>query len=196
VSPSGGPRPVDSVIVPDEVASREVTTTAVARSGVGVDQPRPTSPEGRPAAAPPAATGRKPASPSRRKQRQAARLRARKVHRIVRHVEPWSVLKISLVFYFCLWVTLLIAGAVLWQVALSSGLVDNVESFIQDIFVLKSFTFDAAQVFRAYAVAGLIMVIAATGFTVLMAVLFNLISDLMGGIRVTVIQEETARPGP
>lgn len=196
MSPSGGARPVDSIIVPDEVASREVTTTAVARSGVGVDQPRPTAADGRAAAATRGASGRRPASPSRRQQRQAARLRARKVHRIVRHVEPWSVLKISLVFYFCLWVTLLIAGAVLWQVALSSGLVDNVESFIQDIFVLKSFTFDAAQVFRAYAIAGLIMVIAATGFTVLMAVLFNLISDLMGGIRVTVIQEETARPGP
>ena len=34
---------------------------------------------------------------------------------------------------------------------------------------------------------------AATGFTVLLAVLFNLISDLTGGVRVTVVEEETAR---
>jgi hypothetical protein len=27
-----------------------------------------------------------------------------------------------------------------------------------------------------------------------MAVLFNLISDLVGGVRITVIEEETARP--
>jgi hypothetical protein len=37
------------------------------------------------------------------------------------------------------------------------------------------------------------MVIVASGFTVLMAVLFNLISDLVGGIRFTVIEEETVR---
>jgi hypothetical protein len=48
--------------------------------------------------------------------------------------------------------------------------------------------------FRAYAVGGLVMVVAATGFTVLLAVLFNLISDLTGGVRVTVVEEETARP--
>jgi hypothetical protein len=38
------------------------------------------------------------------------------------------------------------------------------------------------------------MVLIATGFTVLATVLFNLISDLIGGVRITVIQEETARP--
>ena len=36
-------------------------------------------------------------------QRTASRLRARRVRRLVRHVEPWSVLKMSLIFYFCLW---------------------------------------------------------------------------------------------
>jgi len=38
------------------------------------------------------------------------------------------------------------------------------------------------------------MVLIETGFTVLATVLFNLISDLIGGVRITVIQEETARP--
>jgi hypothetical protein len=50
--------------------------------------------------------------------------------------------------------------------------------------------------FRAYAVGGLVMVVAATGFTVLLAVLFNLISDLTGGVRVTVVEEESARSRP
>ena len=36
------------------------------------------------------------------------------------------------------------------------------------------------------------MVLIMTGFTVLATVLFNLISDLIGGVRVTVIQEESA----
>jgi hypothetical protein len=144
------------------------------------------------------------AKPSARKERRApvraqkndapVELRARKVHRIVRHVEPWSVLKISLIFYFCLWIIMLVAAAFLWRVASGSGVVDNVESFIEEIFALEegSFALEAGQMFRAYAVGGLVMVVAATGFTVLLAVLFNLISDLTGGVRVSVLEEESA----
>jgi hypothetical protein len=132
------------------------------------------------------------ATPARRPDRHEAR----KTHRLVRHIEPWSVLKVSLVFFFCIWVILLTAAVLLWQVASSSGIIDNVENFIEDIFALEegSFAFEGGQMFRAYAVGGLVMVVAATGFTVLLAVLFNLISDLTGGVRVTVVEEETARP--
>jgi len=128
-------------------------------------------------------------------RRSNRRLRARRVKRLVRHIEPWSVLKLALVFYFCLWVILLVSGAILWRVAVSSGMIDNVEGFIESLFVLDNFKFNGDELFRAYAVGGLIMVLVATGFTVLATVLFNLISDLIGGVRVTVIQEETARPG-
>ena len=132
--------------------------------------------------------------PSAIDRRTAGRLRARKVRRLVRHVEPWSVLKISLLFYFCLWGILLIAGVLLWSAANGSGPIDSVETFIRELFALETFQFDGDQIFRASAVGGLVLVVAATGFNVLMAVLFNLISDLTGGIRITVIEEETARP--
>ena len=129
-------------------------------------------------------------------RRMAGRLRARKVRRLVRHVEPWSVLKVALLFYFCLWVILLIAGVMLWSLAVTSGMIDNIETFITELFALESFTFNADQLFRASAVGGLVLVVAGAGFTVLMAVLFNLISDLTGGVRFTVVEEETARPRP
>jgi hypothetical protein len=89
---------------------------------------------------------------------------------------------------------MLVAGAILWRVAVSSGVIDNIEGFIESLLVLDNFKFDGDELFRAYAVGGLLMVLVATGFTVLATVLFNLISDLIGGVRVTVIQEETARP--
>ncbi len=136
------------------------------------------------------------ARPSYRDRRTAGKLRARKVRRLVRHVEPWSVLKIALVFYFCMWVILLIAGVILWSLAVSSGMVDNIETFVTELFALESFTFNADQLFRASAIGGLVLVVAGSGFTVLMAVLFNLISDLSGGVRFTVVEEETARPRP
>lgn len=138
----------------------------------------------------------RPPRPSYRDRRTAGRLRARKVRRLVRHVEPWSVLKVSLIFYFCLWVILLVAGVILWSFAVTSGTIDNVENFIEDLLALKSFSFNADEIFRASAIGGLVLVVAGSGFTVLMAVLFNLISDVTGGVRFTVVEEETARPRP
>ncbi len=149
-----------------------------------------------------------PAGPNRRpqrskqplaaflQQRTASRLRARRVRRLVRHIEPWSVLKMSLIFYFCLWGILLIAGVILWRFAVTAGIVENLENFIEELFALETFTFNPDQIFRISALGGLVMVVAGSGFTVLMAVLFNLISDLIGGVRMTVVEEETARPRP
>ena len=129
-------------------------------------------------------------------RRTTSRLRARRVRRLVRHIEPWSVLKMSLLFYFCLWVILLIAGVILWRFAVTAGTVEKFESFIEELFALETFTFNPDQIFRVSALGGLVMVVAGSGFTVLMAVLFNLISDLIGGVRMTVVEEETARPRP
>ena len=39
---------------------------------------------------------------------------------------------------------------------------------------------------------GLILVVGGTAITVILVVLFNLISDLTGGVRFTMIEEETA----
>ncbi len=131
-----------------------------------------------------------------REYRRAVRLQARKVRRVVRHIEPWSALKISFIFYVCLWVIILLAGAMLWSVAVGSGTVDDTESFIEELFALEEFKFNASEIFRGLAVGGLILVVAGTFFNVLLCVLFNLISDLTGGVRVTVIEEETVRQRP
>jgi hypothetical protein len=131
---------------------------------------------------------------TRKERRDIGRLRARKVRRVVRHFDPWSVLKVSLVFYFCLFVVLMVAGVVLWNLAAAAGTIKDIESFFKDAGAFQTFSFDGYTIFRATFLIGLILVIAATGLTVLMAVLFNLISDLVGGVRITVIEEETARP--
>ena len=124
------------------------------------------------------------------------RLRARRVRRLVRHVEPWSVLKVSLILYFCAWAIMLFVGVTLWNLAVNSGLVGDVEGFVVELFALESFKINADQIFRIAAVGGLVLVLAASGLTVLGAVLFNLISDVTGGVRLTVVEEETARPRP
>jgi hypothetical protein len=118
------------------------------------------------------------------------RPRVRKVTRIVRRIDAWSVFKISLVFYVILFIILLVAGVLLWNLANTTGTVANVEGFIRDLFGLKTFTFDGAKMFRAAWVLGAILVVAGTGLNVTLAVLFNLISDLVGGVRIAVLEEE------
>jgi hypothetical protein len=118
------------------------------------------------------------------------RPRVRKVTRIVRRVDAWGVFKISVVFYVILYIILLVAGILLWNLANTTGTVANVEGFARDLFGLKTFEFDGEKLFRASWVLGAILVVAGTGLNVTLAVLFNLISDLMGGVRVTVLEEE------
>lgn len=125
---------------------------------------------------------------------QERRLRARKVRRLVRHIEPWSVLKVGLLFNFCMWIVIMVAGVLLWNAAETAGTISDIEQFAEEIFALEEFAFEGEQIFRAVALGGLVLAVAATGFMVLIAILLNLISDLTGGVRVTVVEEETARP--
>jgi hypothetical protein len=118
------------------------------------------------------------------------RPRVRKVTRIVRRVDAWGVFKISIIFYVILYIILLVAGVLLWNLANTTGTVANVEGFARDLFGLKTFEFDGEKLFRASWVLGAILVVAGTGLNVTLAVLFNLISDLVGGVRVTVLEEE------
>ena len=180
-------------------------------SASGMDEQQPVPPpstaptEGRPSPGDDAAdtpTGPRPGPAPRSavgrayQARVNRRLRARRVRRLVRHVEPWSVLKVSLILYFCAWAIMLFVGVTLWNLAVNSGLVADVEGFVVELFALESFKINADQIFRIAAVGGLLLVLAGSGLTVLAAVLFNLISDVTGGVRLTVVEEETARPRP
>lgn len=131
-------------------------------------------------------------------RRRRVRLQARKVRRVIRHIEPFSVLKVSVVFYLCLWLILMFAGLVLWSIAETSGTLETIEELVESLFQLnpENDFWQGGTLFRRYAQLGLILSFAGICFNVLLAVLYNLISDLMGGIRLTVIEEESARFRP
>jgi hypothetical protein len=123
------------------------------------------------------------------------RLQARKVGRVVRDVSPWSVFKFSLLFWVCVWLILMVAGVILWKVGQGAGVIDNVEKFYAKASGEKTFELDGRGVFRAGAALGAVLTVALTGLSVLIAALFNLVSDLTGGIRMSVVElESTRRP--
>ncbi|MCH2431273.1 MAG: DUF3566 domain-containing protein, partial [Acidimicrobiales bacterium] len=102
------------------------------------------------------------------------------------------MLKVGLIFYLCVWGLLVIAVRMLWRTAESGGTIERVESFVEDLFALESFEFDTGQIFRIVTLGGLVLVVGGTALTVVLVVLFNLISDLTGGVRFTMVEEETA----
>lgn len=123
--------------------------------------------------------------------------RVRRVTRVVRHVDPWSVFKIALVANLVLYLIVLTAGVLLWNVAYATGTVDNVERFFES-FGWSSFDFNGGEIYHSAWIGGLFLVIGFTGLAVLFATLFNLITDLVGGMRFTVLEEEVveARTSP
>jgi Transmembrane domain of unknown function (DUF3566) len=121
--------------------------------------------------------------------RRGPRPRVRRVTRIVRHVDTWSVFKVALVFNIFLYATLLTSGVLLWQVAESTGTLENIEKFFES-FGWETFTFDGEEIFRNAWVGGLFVMVGLTGLAVLSATLFNLITDLVGGVRFSVLEEE------
>jgi hypothetical protein len=122
------------------------------------------------------------------------RFEARKVRRLVRHVDPWSVLKLSLLLALCMWVVALIASVIIWSVANNTGALDSLERFFQENLRLTDFELTGGVLFRQF---GLISLLASLGFAasmVIISLVFNLVSDIIGGVWISVIEEETARP--
>ncbi len=120
---------------------------------------------------------------------KAGRPRVRRVTRVVRTIDTWSVFKVALCFSLFLYAVCLTAGVLLWQVAQNTGTVDNVERFFES-FGWQTFDLKGGTIYHNAWVGGLFLVVGLTGLCVLSATMFNLIADLVGGIRVTVLEEE------
>ena len=115
--------------------------------------------------------------------------RVRRVTRVVREIDPWSALKVGLVFHLVIYLTLLVASVLLWSVASATGTIDNIERFLES-FGWESFQFNGLALFLNVLFLGLLGVVLLTALWVLGAMVFNLITDLVGGIRVSVLEEE------
>lgn len=104
----------------------------------------------------------------------------------------WTVFKMSLLFYLCVFLVFMVAGLVLWNIASYFNVITSVEKFIKSIFELQSFTFHSSVVLEAMAVSGLVMVALGTLANSLAALIYNLISDVVGGVQFIVLEEATA----
>jgi len=111
----------------------------------------------------------------------------RRVRRIVRKVDPWTVLKASLVFNAIVGLVFVLGMWVMWSLVLQKGIPDKIVSLFESVTI--TLTIDGPLYFRITVIMAIIGVIGATAFMTLGAVVYNLISDLVGGIEIAVLEE-------
>jgi hypothetical protein len=118
----------------------------------------------------------------------------RRYRQTIRSVDLWTVLKISVCFYLCGLIVTLASGIVLWSIASGLGVIHNVQSFVGNLLGSDNFQFLSWRILRGATLIGLVIVCIQVVCTVLAAAFYNLFSELLGGIEITVVEEEPAAP--
>jgi len=139
----------------------------------------PTAPRRRAVAAP------APQAPDGQRRRRFVRGRSRQARVVIRKVAPWSVLKISFLFYLCIMAVIVGALVIVYGVLDAIGALDSVTRLIRDLFADQTFEIHGDWLFSRGIMIGLGMVILWTLINVFVAILYNLLSNIVGGIEVT-----------
>ena len=142
-------------------------------------------------------SGRTTASPSIRpgatpRPRGTRRARLRLVH-----LDPWSVMKTSFLLSIAFGIVTVVAVAVVWSVLGAAGVWDSINQTVSDVLGGDSAqNFDVQNYVGTSRVLGFTMIVAVvdvvliTAIATLGAFLYNLAAALLGGVEVTLAEDE------
>lgn len=116
----------------------------------------------------------------------------RRVRRVVRRIDPWTVLKVSIVFNAVAALIFVLGIWVGWSLLLQRGVPDRVVEIFEAIRI--TITVDGELYFRIIVFLAIVGAVALTGLMTLGAVLYNLIADLVGGVELSVLEETYNTP--
>ncbi len=124
----------------------------------------------------------------------------RRVRRIVRKIDPWTVLKVSFVFYAVMALGIVLGLVIFWSFVNAAGYPDTIESFLADISIWEAgespLVPEGEVLFRTTMFLAVAWTVLMTGFTTLAAVMYNLTADVVGGLEVVVLEETLNVPVP
>ncbi|MFI5616055.1 DUF3566 domain-containing protein [Streptomyces sp. NPDC051567] len=123
--------------------------------------------------------------------------RTRKARLRVAKADPWSVMKVSFLLSIALGVCTIVAAAVLWMVMDAMGVFSTVGGTISEAtgsnesngFDLQSFL-SLPRVLIFTSVIGVIDVVLATALATLGAFIYNLSAGFVGGVELTLAEDE------
>jgi uncharacterized membrane protein len=119
-----------------------------------------------------------------RRRTEPSPARSRRARVVLRKVEPWSVFKISFLFYLCVMVVIIGAMMILYAILGAIGALDSLTRLIRDLFADQSFEIHGGWLFTRGLSIGLVLVLLWTLINVFVVFLYNLLSDVVGGIEV------------
>ena len=139
--------------------------------------------------APKAAKSSPAATPGRRPPRRA-RLR-------LTRIDPWSVMKTSFLLAVALGVVTVVAVFVVWSVLAAAGVWDSINETVQDVvggqdaqdFDVESYV-GVSRVMGFTILVAVVDVILITAIATLGAFLYNMAAALLGGIELTLAEDE------
>lgn len=124
----------------------------------------------------------------------------RKAHLVLRRVEPWSAMKFSFVVSLVCFVVLFVAVAVLYGVLSALGVFDSIVELVNQlgqgeqgqnsIPIDIASWFEPVRILGYTALIGAVNVVLITALATLGAVIYNISSDLVGGVEVTFSEAE------
>lgn len=160
--------------------------TAVGAAGPDVSDEQP------PAKPPKAAKPPKPAKPPK-----APKPRSRRARLAAVRLDPWSVMKTAFMLSIALGIMTVACVLVVWNVLNASGVFDSINTTVADILGSASTTkFDVMDYVGFQKVAGftalicVVDVVLITALATLGAFLYNLSASLLGGVEVTLAEDD------
>lgn len=120
----------------------------------------------------------------------------RRTQVIVRKIGPLSVMKFSLLFYLCLMLIVLFAMVIVYGILSAAGAIESLEKVLGYVFGTgttstggaEPIEIDGRVVFTWAFFGGLVFVVVWSVINVFVAMLYNLISDIIGGVEVTLAE--------
>ncbi len=113
----------------------------------------------------------------------------RRARVVIRKVGPWSVLRFSLLFYFCVMLVVWLALMILYGIMSSLGVLAQVARLLESVSLVdEGFRFNGTWIFGRLFLVGVGLVVLWSVINVFVAFLYNLVSDVVGGIEVTLAE--------
>ncbi|MEA2459952.1 MAG: hypothetical protein QOH90_129 [Actinomycetota bacterium] len=126
-----------------------------------------------------------------RTARPRGRTALRRVKRTLRHVDPLSVLKVSLIFYACLLVIWLVLVAIFYSFLNSLGLFDQVNDIAKGLVLGKGkFEITLGTVEKWAFLVGIAFAVLGSIANTFLAFLYNVIADAVGGVQMTFVERD------
>jgi hypothetical protein len=188
-SPSAYPNPSSygtAGFSPLADAPTTVTAPGAATAGVGLG----TGPAGSTAAARSALGAATAGRPTGFRPSSSARP-ARRARLLVRHIDPWSTLKFSFVLAVAMFFVWLVAIGVLYGVLDGMGVFDQINGLYDEVSGNGGNSlFSPGLVLGTAAIIGVINIVLFTALATIGAFVYNICSDLVGGIEVTLAERD------